>query len=432
MGRPVGAGPEADRVPWSPIDADVGFEDLGEEAYAALAAEADRNLARWEARAPLLDRSLRAGLRRSGITRREFIKWTSVTTALLALPPMFEPRVARAAEVATRLPVIWQELQSCTGNSEALIKTSNPGIDDVILELLSLEYSEVLMAAAGHQAEAVLTSAMETHKGQYVAIFEGSVPTADDGRYLTIGAAGRTGAELTREIAANAQIVLTAGTCAAYGGLPMARPNPTGAMGVKDFLLKEGVRTPVINLPGCPVNAINVVGTILEVVMFGRVPQLDSFSRPSWAYGTRIHDKCERRGNFDAGEFVEGWSDIEGLKKGYCLYKVGCKGPFTYNNCGVVRFNQATSWPVQSGHGCIGCSEPAFWDAMTPFEQVTANFSYNTPTGTDATADQIGKWALGAAGVGIAAHATLTGIRASRERRADAANAAEGDAEGEE
>ncbi len=415
-----------DVPPWKAPDPD-GYEDLSRDTLETLAREADRNLERLERTAPRTDRSLLSGLRRGGITRREFIKWTSVTTAMLALPPMFEPRVARAAAVTNRLPVIWQELQSCTGNSEALVRSANPGIDDIILEMLSLEYSEVLMAAAGYQAESVLDAAMSQYSGQYVAVFEGSVPTGSGGGYLTIGAEGRTGAELTKQIASHAKIVLTAGSCAAYGGLPMARPNPTAAMGVKDFLLQQGVRTPVINLPGCPVNAVNVVGTILEVVMFGRVPQLDSFGRPTWAYGTRIHDKCERRGNFDAGEFVEGWNDIEALKKGYCLYKVGCKGPFTYNNCGVVRFNQATSWPIQAGHGCVGCSEPSFWDTMTPFEEVNAGFGYSTPTGTDATADQIGKWALGAAGVAIAAHATVTGIRA----RAEAAERGSGDQEGE-
>lgn len=390
---------------------------LTPEQAEQLAAEADRHMEALSKTLPLKGISLADSLKRRGITRREFVKWTGIMAATLALPPMFDVRIARAAELAPRLPIIWQELQSCTGNSEALIKNTNPGIDDLILELLSLEYSEVLMAAAGYQAEEVLYEAIERYRGQYIAIFEGSVPVGMDGQYLTIGPHGDTGAAITKKIAQDALVVINAGTCSAYGGIPMARPNPTTAMGVQDFLRREGIRTPVINLPACPVNSINIVGTVLEYVMFGRLPMLDAYARPLWAYGTRIHDKCERRGHFDAGEFVEGWNDLRGLKEGYCLYKVGCKGPFTFNNCGVVRYNQAFSWPIQTGRGCIGCSEPAFWDTLSPFEVPVAGQVYRIPGGTDATADQIGLLALGAAAVGIAAHATLTAVKASREKK---------------
>jgi quinone-reactive Ni/Fe-hydrogenase small subunit len=152
-------------------------------------------------------------------------------------------------------------------------------------------------------------------------------------------------------------------------------------------------------------------------VLFGRVPQLDAFDRPVWAYGTRIHDKCERRGNFDAGEFVQSWADISSLKKGFCLYKVGCKGPFTYNNCGVVRYNQGTSWPIQAGHGCVGCSEPNFWDTMTPFHQPVAARVFSPPVLSDSTADRVGLWTMGAVAVGIAAHAVGTMVRSALEDR---------------
>lgn len=395
---------------------ELPMEPQSPEYYAHLAAEADKHLDRLEA-SRKADGSLQQSLGRSGISRREFVKWTAFMTATLGLPPMFMGRVARAAEAAPRLPLIWQELQSCTGNSEALLRNANPTVDDVILDLLSLEYSEVLMAAAGYQAEAVLEESMKKYKGQYIAVFEGSLPLGMGGSYLTIGAKGHKGTELVKEIASNARLVINAGTCAAYGGLPLAHPNPTNAVPIKEFLRSEGIRVPVINLPGCPVNSINVVGTILEVVLFGRVPQLDAYDRPVWAYGTRIHDKCERRGNFDAGEFVQSWSDINGLKKGYCLYKVGCKGPFTFNNCGVVRFNQGASWPVMAGHGCVGCSEPNFWDTLTPFEEPVARRVYNPPLLSDANADTVGRWALGAAVVGIAAHAVGSLVRGAMENR---------------
>ncbi len=394
-----------------------GVDRDAREHYAHLAEEADRHLDWLESQRPVKDVSLEGVLTRHGVTRREFLKLTAVTTAALALPSLFDTRVARAAELMNRLPVVWMELQSCTGNSMALIRNSNPGIDELLLDLISLEYAEVLMAASGQAAEDVLAGTIERFDGQYIAVFEGSIPVAAGGSFLTIGPAGETGIDRVEHVARHAAAVIAAGTCASYGGIPAAAPNPTSALGVGDFLNTRRLNVPVVNLPACPVSSTNVVGTILEFAMFGRLPSLDAFGRPLWAYQDRIHDKCERRGHFDAGEYVEGWSDIEGLKQGLCLFKVGCKGPMTYNNCGVVRYNDGASWPIMSGHGCIGCSEPGFWDTMTPFEVPLPGRTFKTPFGTDATADTIGAVALGAAAVGIVAHAGATAIRSATEKR---------------
>lgn len=388
-----------------------------QEYYEKLAAEADANLDKLEARDPVKDVDLEQILKRRGISRRDFLKMSAVMTATLGLPPMFDLRVARAQEVATRIPVIWQELQSCSGNSMALIRNTNPGVDELLLDLISLEYAEILMAPSGQAAEDVLAESIERYDGQYIAVFEGSVPVGDDGNFLTIGPAGETGVEKVEHIARHSAAVIAAGSCSAYGGIPAARPNPTTALGVGDFLRTHGVNKPVVNLPACPVSSTNVVGTILEFAMFGRLPSLDAYGRPLWAYQDRIHDKCERRGHFDAGEFVEGWTDIEGLKAGLCLFKVGCKGPMAYNNCGVVRYNEGASWPIQAGHGCIGCSEPGFWDTLTPFEVPLAGRVYSTPFGTDANADTIGQVVLGAAAAGVAIHATATAIKSASENR---------------
>jgi len=110
------------------------------------------------------------------------------------------------------------------------------------------------------------------------------------------------------------------------------------------------------------------VGTLLHFLLFGSLPPADSLGRPLWAYGKRIHDFCERRAHYDAAEFVEEWGDA-GAQKAWCLYKMGCKGPYTYANCSKIKFNDGTSWPVQAGHGCMGCTEPGFWDTMSPFEK---------------------------------------------------------------
>jgi quinone-reactive Ni/Fe-hydrogenase small subunit len=399
-----------------------GIDRDAREYYAHLAAEADRHMDRLAERAPLKDVTLEKVLTQRGVSRREFLKLTAVTAAAMSLPAIFDLRIARAASLATRVPVIWQELQSCTGNSMALIRNSNPGVDELLLDLISLEYSEVLMAPSGFQAIQVLEDAIERYDGQYIAVFEGSVPLASNGNYLTIGGHPEKGTEIVEHISTHAAAIIAAGTCAAYGGIPAARPNPTGAVGIADFLASKRIRTPVVNLPACPVSSTNIVGTILEFVMFGRLPSLDAYGRPLWAYRQRIHDKCERRGHFEAGEFVEGWSDINGLKDGLCLFKVGCKGPMTYDNCGVVRYNDGSTWPIMAGHGCIGCSEPNFWDALAPFEVPVAGHRFSVPFVTDATADRLGGVVLGAAAVGVVAHAGATMIKNVQENRAERAS----------
>ena len=178
-----------------------------------------------------------------------------------------------------------------------------------------------------------------------------------------------------------------------------AAPNPTGTKGVDKVVDKL-----VINIGGCPPNEKAIVGTLMHFVMFGKAPALDIFNRPKWAFGARVHDNCERRGRFDAGEFVEEFGD-EGAKNGYCLYKVGCKGPYTYNICPTERFNNHTSWPVLAGHGCIGCAEPNFWDDMADFEKPLGGKILH---GLDASADVIGAVILGAATLGVGAHAVAS------------------------
>ena len=115
-------------------------------------------------------------LEMQGIQRRDFLKWVSATTAMLMLPASFNPLVADAVLLMNRAPVIWLELQDCAGNSEALLRSDGPKIDEIVLDIISLEFHETLQAAAGHQAEAQLEDAMKTFDGKYLLFVEGSVP----------------------------------------------------------------------------------------------------------------------------------------------------------------------------------------------------------------------------------------------------------------
>ena len=234
-----------------------------------------------------------------------------------------------------------------------------PWVDELVLDLLSIEYHETIMAAAGHQAEENLKNAVEKYNGQFICVVEGSIPTKFNGAYGKIG--DRTFFDIAKDVVPKAAATICLGTCASYGGLPAAAPNPGGYVGIGDAL---GIKT--LNVPGCPTNPINFVGTIVNFLLLGSLPKLDDLGRPLFAYGKTIHDQCQRRSHFENGRFVSEFGSKEEAE-GYCLYKMGCKGPQTHNNCPIAKFNEGTNWPVQAGHPCIGCSEPGFWDEQSPF-----------------------------------------------------------------
>jgi hydrogenase small subunit/[NiFe] hydrogenase small subunit len=255
------------------------------------------------------------------------------------------------------------------------------------------------MAAAGHQAEQLLHETITKYEGKFILVVEGGIPTAEKGIYCMI--AGKTAVDILAEVAPKAAAIIAIGSCAAYGGIQAASPNPTGSVGVKDLV--SG--TPIINVPGCPPNPIAFLGVVLHYLTFNRLPAVDKLGRPLFAYGRRIHDQCERRAHFDEGRFVEQFGD-QYHKAAYCLYKVGCKGPETFANCPAVRFNDVDVWPVSVGHGCIGCTEPAFWDTMTPFYDRLPNVKI-PGTGIIGDADSVGRKVLGVTAAAVGIHAAV-------------------------
>lgn len=335
-----------------------------------------------------------------GVSRRDFLAACAWMTALLGLPATAIPQITQALQTKPRLPVIWFHFQECTCCSESFVRSSHPLVADIILDKISLDYTETLQAAAGYQAEEALHETMRKYKGDYLMLVEGSVPTADGGIYCCI--AGRTALDIIQEAAAGAKAVVGWGSCASNGCVQNAKPNPTRATPIHEIL--SGV--PLIKVPGCPPIAEVMTGTIVHLLAFDRIPQLDGLGRPKAFYSRRVHDTCYRRPNYDAGLFVNSFDD-ENARRGYCLYKMGCRGPVTYNACGVMRWNNGVSFPIQSGHGCIGCSEANFWD-NGPFYHHLPSFP---GFGIETTADTVGLVAGGIALAGVAAHAVVTNIR---------------------
>lgn len=299
-------------------------------------------------------------LKLHGISRRDFMKYCTFLTATMGLSSSFVPEVANVfAAPKQRPPVVWLHFGECTGCSEALLRSVYPYPDSLILDILSVEYHETIMAAAGQQAEENLQEAIEKYKGKFICVVEGAIATKYDGAYGKIG--GRTFLEIAKDVCPKAAAVICIGACSCFGGIQAAAPNPGGYKGVG-----EALNMKTVNIPGCPPNPVNFVGTVVNYLLLGKLPALDQLGRPVFGYGKTIHDQCPRRSHFEMGEFVEEFGSEEAAM-GYCLYKMGCKGPDTYNNCPIAEFNDGTNWPIGAGHPCIGCSEPDFWDKMTPF-----------------------------------------------------------------
>ncbi len=335
-----------------------------------------------------------------GYSRRDFMKFSAMMAAMLGLESSAIGKVAKALETKTRIPVLWLHGQECTCCSESFIRSSHPLVADILLDKISLDYTETLMAPAGYQAEKSLTDTMEKYKGEYILTVEGSIPVKNDGVYCCI--AGKTFEDIVAEAAEGAKAIIAWGNCASAGCVQAAKPNPTGATPI----YKKIKGKPIINVQGCPPIAEVMAGIIVHLLTFGSVPVLDRLGRPKSFYSKRVHDTCYRRPNYDAGLFVESFDD-ESAKQGYCLYKMGCRGPVTYNACGVTQWNNGVSFPIRSGHPCIGCSEANFWD-NGPFYRHLTNFP---GFGIESTADKVGLGLGIATGVGIVAHAISTNIR---------------------
>ncbi len=287
-----------------------------------------------------------------GVTRRQVFKFCAGVAATMGLSSAAGLRMAEAATATARPPVIWLHGQECTGCTESLLRAYHPTLETLILDLISLDYHDTLCVGAGKQALDYKHAIMEKYHGKYVLVTEGGTPMKDGGVYCKVG--GETQMDLVRQAADGAAAIIAIGSCASWGGVQSAGPNPTGAVGTRDVIPDKTV----INIPGCPPNPYNFLSTVLYLLTFGKPPALDGENRPKFAYGRLIHENCERRPHFDAGRFALEFGD-EGHRQGFCLYKLGCKGPETYANCPAIGFGDVGegAWPVGTGHPCFGCVE---------------------------------------------------------------------------
>jgi hydrogenase small subunit len=309
-------------------------------------------------RAPLYEE-----LRGQGVSRRGFLKFCAYMSSLMALPSGSTEAIAQALSTKPRPSVIWISVQECTGCSESLLRSFDPTLESLILDSFSLDYHHVLQAAAGAAAEAARDRAIEQNWGKYVLIVDGSIPGKDSGARSTTG--GKSGLSLVRRAAQGAAVIASVGTCASFGGIGAAAPNPSGAVGAADVLgdlVASGkVTAPIVNVPGCPPIPEVITGLLTYYLTYGAIPPLDDQRRPKLFYGRTVCDDCPRHPFLVGQNFAKSFDD-DGARQGWCLKDLGCKGPITFNACTTVKWNQGTSFPTLSGHGCLGCAEQSFWD----------------------------------------------------------------------
>ena len=295
------------------------------------------------------------------LDRREFLRLCGASGAAICLTDVLKPEIAAAfaGPKGGKPPVVWLQGGSCSGCSISLLNAVSPEIAEVLTGIISLDFHQTLMSAAGDQAMNVLQEVQKKYRGEYVLIVEGTVPTGANGKYATLGEKGEKPVPFVtwvKEMAAGAKAVLAVGSCAAFGGVPAAAPNPTGSLPASKVISGKTI----INIPGCPSHPDWVLGTVVHLLKFG-MPDLDKHGRPKMFFGRCIHDLCKRRQAFDRGDFATRLSG-----KG-CLYKLGCKGPMAFADCPERRFNNGTSWCVSAGSPCLACVEPEFPDKTEPF-----------------------------------------------------------------
>ena len=274
------------------------------------------------------------------------------------------------------IPVVWLQGAGCTGCSISALNAVSPKIQNLLLDelvpgqQLNFLFHSTIMAGQGEPVIEVLRDTEKNRKGGYILVVEGAIPTAESGAYGSIGE--KDGRHLTVQqsveaLGRNAMLTIALGTCAAYGGIPAAKPNPTLCKGVKEIFDEKGIETVVVNIPGCPMHPDWFVGTISVVLFSGpEALELDKLGRPTLFYGELIHENCPRRADFDKGKFAQK------LGEPGCLYMLGCKGHYTYADCPLRQWNNGVNWCVKAGSPCLGCVEPEFPDGTSPmYEKIT-------------------------------------------------------------
>ena len=342
----------------------------------------------------MIEGSVLETCQKRGISRRRFMEFCAAMATTLALPSSYAQVIANALSQKRKPVLVWLEFQDCAGNTESMLRSSHPTVEDLVLETFSWEYHETIMAGYGKAAEAALSRVVREEKGKYLVVVEGAIPTADDGVYCTIG--GRTALDIAREVCGGAAVNIAVGACAWDGGLVRSNPNPTGALGLQDAV--PGVK--IVNLPGCPHNPANTAAVLGALPYFWRDACSRSLEPPALCLRAdhsrpvraprplRCRALCAGVGRRRPSQGMVPLQD--GLQRSGSQLQLS-HGPL----------EQRDQLAGEIGHGCIACASPRFWDTKSPFYE---RLPHPAGFGVDVTASEIGWTVVGAVAVATAAH----------------------------
>jgi hydrogenase small subunit len=295
------------------------------------------------------------------VSRREFLKYCGVSAATLGLSATDLGRLKEVLANPAGPTVVWLQGSACTGCSISFLNMISPTAPttaaDVLVNSINLIYHPNLMALAGDSAVAEIEKVF--YDGEYLLVIEGGVPTKFGGN--TCLAWSYRGKDVTfqqavRDLSSRAAGIICVGTCASFGGIPAAPPNPTGVKSVKAVTGKN-----TINIAGCPPHPSWVAGTLVNLLI-GKTIMLDSYGRPKDIFTTyTVHDLCPRQGTEKAESF--------GVDS-RCLRELGCRGPETIANCPMFFWNGGVNWCVDANAPCIGCTSSTF-PGRSPFYRIT-------------------------------------------------------------
>jgi hydrogenase small subunit len=286
-------------------------------------------------------------------TRRRFLQMGAALAASLGLQR--EQMLAMAAGLekiaAGGAPVLWLQGMNCTGCSVSLLNTTDPGPVEVLTEIISLVYHSNLSAAQGNTANQLIEDAVKG--GGYYLIVEGSIPL-DMPEACVIG--GKPLTSILPDACRNAKAIVAAGTCSAFGGIPAAEGNQTGAGSLREFMQKHNlpVKDKLVNCPGCPMHPEELIGTLAYVVGKGYPKVNPELLTPEMFYQHSVHDNCPRFHYWEKREFAQKFGE-QG-----CLFKLGCLGPLSHTNCPQRQWNGGVNWCIRAGAPCLGCTGKDF------------------------------------------------------------------------
>jgi len=289
---------------------------------------------------------------------------------------------SRGSEPIREIDVLWITAGlGCDGDTIAITAATQPSLEEIVLGALPWIpkvnfHNPVLAYKNGDEFLKRFHLAAEGRVEPFILVVEGSIPdesNKSEGYWAALGTDAATGQPITTcewidRLAPRAWAVMPAGTCATYGGIHAMEGNPTGCMGLADYLgwnWKSKADIPLVCVPGCPVQPDNFMESLLYLLHMaaGRAPMipLDDALRPTWLFGQTVHEGCDRGGYYEQAEFAEAYGSRT------CIVKLGCWGPVVQCNVGKRGWMSGIGGCPNVGGICIGCTMPGFPDKFMPF-----------------------------------------------------------------